>query len=116
MIGSFERGANDNKKGDPADVLRFKNVIDDPSALYRFTSDALDDLNEIIKTTPELGISQQEVDEKIKYYENLAQKEGIAALEDELEKMQMTDIEATWENRAEIIRRVGLTTAYLAES
>ena len=116
MIKSFERGANDNKKADSADVLRFKKVIDDPSALYRFTSGALDNLNEIIKTTPELGISQREVDEKIKYYEDLVQKEGATALEDELEKMQMTDVEATWENRAEIIRRVGLTTAYLAES
>ncbi len=113
MMGTFEGGDEDNDNKKPSNVIRLKNYTDDPTGAPQFALDALNNLNKEIGLVPELGIKQSEVDEEIDHYLKLATTNGISVLEDELEKIQMTDVIVNQENKEEIIQRVGLTTAYL---
>ena len=87
---------------------------DDPKALDRVAHDMQSDMERAIASHPEFGISQAEVDVKLKEYSDIGTRNGLKALENALEEQMKLDIVLIPQNRNNVIDRLALSQAYLA--
>lgn len=112
--GKFDRDPPGfHRKGMP-NAPRKDDGSDDPKALDRVAHDMHSDMERAIANYPEFGISQAEVDAKLKEYSDIGNRNGLKALENALEEHMKKDIVLIAENKHEIIDRLALSQAYLA--
>lgn len=95
-------------------IARLPVGTDEPHAMVNYALFMHDDMLRVIQEEmPELGVSQSEVDMKIQEFLDVAEKSGLNALEDEVEKAHMKDVEISFKEKPEMVRRLALATAYL---